>query len=357
MEREGSAFFVDFPRILSDLRKPHPLESERPYEIVQTVTLGKMDYDNFCADMLADRQFIEDYSELCGVGPVWKCILVQQRGKHDGILVVPIDGSHVKYAAYLYHEDRSDDLTENITTGKSEDDQIWALILAHEGESFTTVRGLSFTYSVKRNREGEPVGEIVFDRKEKSVTRATILLAYQRATDVQNSKGYISGPKKLGVFGASYLYPIFLRLGICTKAKNGNNPSCTEDEKEVLLSHTQETEDRAMPRPKGSKNKVKNTKSGDISLENLIAEASAEVASLEEEVSAVEAIVSEQTAKLKSLKTELKKATKKLQGYEEQKAQEAALAAAAAAKEALQDKIDELLNNGLSLEDILEKLK
>lgn len=357
MEREDSAFFVDFPRILSDLRKPHPLESERPYEIVQTVTLGKMDYDNFCTDMLADRQFIEDYSELCSTGPVWKCILVQQRGKHDGILVMPIDGSHVKYAAYFSCEDRFDDLTDNTITGNIEGDQIWALILTHEGESFMTARGLTFTYSVKRNRDGEPVGEIIFDRKEKSITRATILLAYQRATDVQNSEGCVSGPKKLGVFGASYLYPIFLRLGICTKVKNGNNPSCIGEKKEVLLSHIQETEDRAMPRPKGSKNKVKNTKSSGISLEDLIAEASAEVASLEEEVNAVEAVVSEQTAKLKSLKAELKKAAKKLQGYEEQKAQEAALAAAAAAKEALQEKIDELLNNGLSLEDILEKLK
>jgi hypothetical protein len=36
---------------------------------------------------------------------------------------------------------------------------------------------------------------------------------------------------------------------------------------------------------------------------------------------------------------------------------EEATAAAAAAKEALSEKIDELLNDGMSLEDILEKLK
>lgn len=43
MEKQGTAYFVDFPRILSDLKKPHLLEAERPYEIVKTVVLGKMD--------------------------------------------------------------------------------------------------------------------------------------------------------------------------------------------------------------------------------------------------------------------------------------------------------------------------
>ncbi len=110
-----------------------------------------------------------------------------------------------------------------------------------------------------------------------------------------------------------------------------------------------------MPRPKGSKNKAKASKN--ISLDALIAEASEAVTSLEKEVNAIEAEIAEQTAKLKALKVDLKKATKKLQGYEEQKALEEAAAAAAAAKEALSEKIDELLNDGMSLEDILEKLK
>lgn len=101
MERTGSAFFVPFPRVLSDLKQPHLLEVEQPYEIVQTIALGKMDYDNFCTDMKADRQFIEDYSELCGIGPVWKCLFVHQRGKSDGILLVPTDGCYVKFAAYI----------------------------------------------------------------------------------------------------------------------------------------------------------------------------------------------------------------------------------------------------------------
>lgn len=101
MKREGSAYFVEFPRILSDLQKPHLIDSEHPYEIAKTIALGKMDYDNFCTDMLADRQFIEDYYDLCGTGPVWKCLFVHQRGRADGILIVPTDDCYVKYAAYL----------------------------------------------------------------------------------------------------------------------------------------------------------------------------------------------------------------------------------------------------------------
>lgn len=101
MEKTGMAYFVDFPRILPDLQQPHLLKAERPYKIVKTITLGKMDYDNFCTDMIADRQFIEDYADLCGTGKVWKCLLIQQRGRTDGVLVVPIDDCYVKFAAYI----------------------------------------------------------------------------------------------------------------------------------------------------------------------------------------------------------------------------------------------------------------
>ena len=100
------------------------------------------------------------------------------------------------------------------------DDQLWEQVVALEGHPFKTARGLEYTYHVKRNRNGEIIGEIIIDRKEKTVTRATIWLAYQNALTVQKEEGCVSGPKKLGVFGASYLYPIFLCMGVCTK-----NPS------------------------------------------------------------------------------------------------------------------------------------
>lgn len=105
------------------------------------------------------------------------------------------------------------------TINSDADEFIWRLMLAHAGEMFTTARGLPFTYHQKVSRAGEPLGELVIDRKEKTITRNTVLLAYERALELMASEGCVSGPKKLGVFGASYLYPVFLSLGICKKEK------------------------------------------------------------------------------------------------------------------------------------------
>ena len=125
-----------------------------------------------------------------------------------------------------------------------EDEALWEKIVEMEGRHFFTARGLSFSYHIKRSRDGTLLGEILFNRREKSVTRATLLLAYQNAIAVQQTEGCVSWPKKLGVFGASYLYPIFLRLGICTRTpEEENNHHCKEE--------------ITMPRPKGSKNRKK----------------------------------------------------------------------------------------------------
>ena len=75
-----------------------------------------------------------------------------------------------------------------------------------QSEKFKTARGLEFTYHITGN-------ELFIDRKEKSITRSTVNMAYKRALQL----GKVSGPKKLQVFGASYLYPVFLELGICSK--------------------------------------------------------------------------------------------------------------------------------------------
>ena len=100
MERTGFAYFVESPRIIEDLLAPHPIEQETQYEIVNTVKLAKIDYENFITDMIADRQFIEENAALCAQGGVWRCLLVQQRGRTDGVLVMPVDGCYVGWAAY-----------------------------------------------------------------------------------------------------------------------------------------------------------------------------------------------------------------------------------------------------------------
>ena len=100
VNKTGRAFFVAFPRIMEDLKVLHDIKKEQEYEIMATVKLGATDYENFITDMGADRQFIEDHCDVCSVGRIWKCLLVQQKGKKDGVLVIPIDQCFVKYAAY-----------------------------------------------------------------------------------------------------------------------------------------------------------------------------------------------------------------------------------------------------------------
>ena len=104
MRKTGRAFFVDFPRVLSDLYVPHDINTEQDFEICATVKLNRINYENFITDMVADRQFIEDYCDLCSLGRVWRCLLVQQDGRKDGVLVIPVDCRYVKYAAFYRGE-------------------------------------------------------------------------------------------------------------------------------------------------------------------------------------------------------------------------------------------------------------
>lgn len=95
------AYFVHRPRTYRDLIKPHLPEVERQYEIVKVINPSGIAYENFSEDMLADRQFIEDNTALCGEGDVLRCLFVRQRGKREGILVIPERGAYVKRAAYI----------------------------------------------------------------------------------------------------------------------------------------------------------------------------------------------------------------------------------------------------------------
>ena len=102
MKKPGYAHFVESPRTIDDLMEPHPIEQETAYEIVKTVKLSGIDYENFITDMIADRQFIEDNAALCSQGETWRCLLVQRRGRTGGVLVVPADSCHVGWAAVLW---------------------------------------------------------------------------------------------------------------------------------------------------------------------------------------------------------------------------------------------------------------
>ncbi len=86
-------------------------------------------------------------------------------------------------------------------------ESLWDAIVAHEGKVFHTEKGLIFRYRVKGR-------EIFVDRKEKSITESSVRISYEKALEMG---GVVKGPKKLGVFGASYIYPIFIALGVIVK--------------------------------------------------------------------------------------------------------------------------------------------
>ena len=84
---------------------------------------------------------------------------------------------------------------------------LWDTLVVFQNYPFKTVKGLRYTYEIKGN-------EIFFDRKSKSVTRATVNIALEKVLKLKADNIEITGPKKIGCFGASYLYPVFKRIGL-----------------------------------------------------------------------------------------------------------------------------------------------
>ncbi len=86
-------------------------------------------------------------------------------------------------------------------------ESLWTAIVLFDGYPFYTAKGLLFRYKVKG-------GELFVNRKEKFITESSVRICYEKAVEMN---GIVSGPKKLGVFGASYLYPVLVRFGVIRK--------------------------------------------------------------------------------------------------------------------------------------------
>ncbi|MCC8150362.1 MAG: hypothetical protein LIO96_02605 [Lachnospiraceae bacterium] len=93
-------------------------------------------------------------------------------------------------------------------------DILWKALQLFENVPFYTSKKLMFRYTLKG-------GEMFVDRKSKSITRSSIEMAYKKSLEME---GKVSGPKKLGVFGASYLYPVFIRLGVISCESQAEAP-------------------------------------------------------------------------------------------------------------------------------------
>lgn len=112
-----------------------------------------------------------------------------------------------------------------------------------------------------------------------------------------------------------------------------------------------------MPRPKGSKNKVKSTNTQPIDFDTLIAEKSSTKEALVADIATLEENLTSIREELKAKKAELKKLDTELGKLEEQKAAFDAREAEEAKKAELEEMIQKLMADGVSAAEILEKLR
>ena len=118
----------------------------------------------------------------------------------------------------LTREQAEKALNGALSGGGDRDRALWDALIAWQGETFYTAKGLAFTYMIRARRDGAMGGEMFISRKEKSITQSTVFMAFHRAMELG---GQVEGPKKLGTFGASYLYPVFIRLGVIRSPEPG----------------------------------------------------------------------------------------------------------------------------------------
>lgn len=88
-------------------------------------------------------------------------------------------------------------------------DTLWKMLEERQGTVFYTAKKLPFQYAIRG-------GEMFVDRRSKSITKATFANALQKIAERPEA---IKGPKALNVFGAPYVWAVFLTLGI-VKRKN-----------------------------------------------------------------------------------------------------------------------------------------
>ena len=94
----------------------------------------------------------------------------------------------------------------------STEENFWDVVVSYAGVKFKTYSGLSFSYEVRKGRNGEYTKELWIDRrvKSKSLAWSSIILA------LGNIKGeVVERPKALGdIRGVTYIYGMFYRFGL-----------------------------------------------------------------------------------------------------------------------------------------------
>lgn len=82
--------------------------------------------------------------------------------------------------------------------------ELWKVVRVFENYPFYTMKGLRYTYKIKEN-------ELFVGRKEKGISKSTVMQAMQKVMELKQK---VKEPEQLEVSGASYLYPLFLKIGL-----------------------------------------------------------------------------------------------------------------------------------------------
>ena len=92
--------------------------------------------------------------------------------------------------------------------------RLWEVLLLYSGVCFKTYSGLTFTYEIRKGRNGQYTKELWIDRREKSKSLAwsSVLLALR---NIKNVGEVVDRPKALGdIRGVTYIYGMFYRFGL-----------------------------------------------------------------------------------------------------------------------------------------------
>lgn len=87
---------------------------------------------------------------------------------------------------------------QSSTNEKITPENIWEQIVSRQGDTFYTKKGLPFTYYTKG-------GELFASRRERSITKSTFEKACRKLLEHPEE---ITGPKKLNMYGAPYVWAI-----------------------------------------------------------------------------------------------------------------------------------------------------
>lgn len=95
-----------------------------------------------------------------------------------------------------------------------DEEHLWAALLVFQNAQFGTYSGLTFTYEIRKGKNGAYTRELWIDRREKSKSLAwsSIRLAFHSIGEVGEE---VPRPKALGdIRGVTYIYGIFCRFGL-----------------------------------------------------------------------------------------------------------------------------------------------